>query len=157
MKIRKAKKQDIKQIKNLVIKLFSTWDKIDPADKLDKDWFNKPKANKFYTDIINKQDKLLLVAEENNNLIAYLLLETQFRDPFLKGNRIGYISELYVLPRYRGKGISKALLNQGEKWFKKKKFKWIQVSTHSRDKPAIKFWEKKGFKEFNKYFNKRNL
>jgi len=132
MKIRKAKKQDIPGIKNLVQKLFSTWDKIDPADKLDRSWFNKPKSNKFYINIIKKPDKLLLVAEEDNKLIAYLLLETHFRDPFLVGNRIGYISELYVLPKYRKKGISKKLLEQGNKWFKKK-CKVYKIKTQKRN------------------------
>ena len=157
MEVRNAKKADIHELKHLVIKLFSKWAEIDPADKLDKSWFKKSKSNKFYTDLLKNKDKLLLVAEDNKKLIGYLLLETKFRDPFLEGNRIGYVSELYVLPKYRRKGISKSLLEQGNKWFKKKRFKWIMVSTHSRDKPAIRFWEKKGFKEFNKYFNKRNL
>ncbi|MBW2977632.1 GNAT family N-acetyltransferase [Candidatus Woesearchaeota archaeon] len=157
MRIRKAKKEDIPEIKKLVIKLFSTWAKIDPADKLDRSWFKKSKSNKFYNSLLKNKDKLLLVAEEDKTLIGYLLLETQFRDPFLEGNRIGYVSELFVLPEYRKKGISKELLKKSNEWFKKKKFKWLVVSTHSRDKPAIQFWKRKGFKEFNKYFNKRNL
>ncbi|MBW2982124.1 GNAT family N-acetyltransferase [Candidatus Woesearchaeota archaeon] len=154
MNIRKAKKEDIPEIKELVLKLFSKWDKMDPADKLDKSWFKKSKSNRFYIDLLKKKDKLLLVAEEKK-IVGYLLLETKHRDPFIKENKIGYFSELFVLPEHRGKGISKEFFKQADRWFKKKKFKWIQVSTHSLDKPAIRFWEKHGFTEFNKYFKKK--
>jgi len=155
MKIRKAKKEDIPAIKDLVLKLFSKWEKIDPADKLDKDWFKKSKSNKFYTDMIKDKDKLLIVAEEDK-VVGYLLLETKYRDPFIKENKVGYVSELFVLPEYRGRGIAKLLLKEGDKWFKKQKFKWIQVSTHALDKPANKFWMSRGFTEFNKYYKKKN-
>ena len=154
MKIRKAKKEDIPEIKDLVLKLFSVCDKIDPADKLDKSWFKKSKSNKFYIDLLKKKDKLLLVAEDKK-IVGYLLLETKNRDPFIKENKVGYISELFILPKYRGKGISKEFFKEANKWFKKKKFKWLNVSTHSLDKPANKFWEKQGFREFNKYFKKK--
>ena len=67
-----------------------------------------------------------------------------------------YIQDVTVTPDFRGKGIAKALLREGDKWFKKKKFKWIQVSTHSLDKPANKFWKNRGFTEFNTYYKKKN-
>lgn len=150
MIIRKLKNEEIKEISPLMLALYEKWDKIDPIDKINKDWFCSNKQYNYLKKILIDKRKLFIVAEENKKIIGYLLAEIEEREPFLQ--KVGYIAETYINPNFRGKGVGSALFKEAINWFDKKKIKWKTVSTHSLDDEAISFWERKGFKEFNKTF-----
>lgn len=60
-------------------------------------------------------------------------------------SRYGYIDELFVKKRFRGKGVGNALLKEALKEFKKLKAWTVFVST-TNDKNIRKFYRKFGFK-----------
>lgn len=150
MKIRTAKIEDVKTIMELDLSLFKKWDKIDRIDQIDRKWFESDAHHKRIIDSINDSSKKIILAFENDKCIGYIKAEVLEREPFLK--KVGYVSEMYILEEYRNKHIGSKLLKNALTWFKKNNLCWTTVSTHSLDKDAIGFWEKKGYKEYNKFF-----
>jgi ribosomal protein S18 acetylase RimI-like enzyme len=146
-------KQDIKDFAVLMLELYSKWDKIDPIDKINKDWFCSKKHYSYIHKLIKDRNCLILIAKESNNIVSYLIAFIKERQPFLQ--KVGDIAEAYTIPEYRKKGIVNTLTESAFDWFKKNKIKWFTVSTHSLDKEAISFWKKRGFVEFNKNFKLR--
>ena len=65
--------------------------------------------------------------------------------------KIGDIENLVVLPRYRGKGIGKALLEKAIEFLKDKVEK-IRVETPIQNKKAVEFYFKNGFKHTTKAY-----
>jgi hypothetical protein len=102
---------------------------------------------------INDSTKRIFLALENNKCIGYLKAEISEREPFL--DKVGYVSEIYILKEYRSKNVGSKLLDKALAWFKTNCITWTTVSTHSMDREAIDFWEKKGYKEYNKFFKKK--
>ncbi|MFQ5822420.1 MAG: GNAT family N-acetyltransferase [Candidatus Heimdallarchaeota archaeon] len=80
---------------------------------------------------------LTFLAEVNGGIVG--LIDIKVRD------KIGDIENLVVLPKYRGKGIGKALLEKAIEFLKDEVEK-IRVETPIQSKNAIKFYFKNGFK-----------
>jgi ribosomal protein S18 acetylase RimI-like enzyme len=153
MKIRKLKKEDVKQVALLRYKLYLTWDAMDPIDKMDKKYFKSQKHYNLLAKWARDKKYLILVAEDNGKIVAFFNSYIMERAPYLQ--KVGYMAEGYVDPKYRKQGIGAKMIDDTNKWFKKNKLKWTVLSTHSLDKNANKFWKNRGFKEFNKYYKKR--
>lgn len=152
MKIRKLQSKDFSQMCHLMLALYSKWDRMDPIDKIDKKWFCSRKHYNYLKGLCRDKNMIILVAEEDSKIVSYMSAEVLEREPFLQ--KVGHLLEAYTLSEYRGRGIANRLLNSIYTWFKEKKIKWYTASTHSLDDSAILFWEKRGFKEFNKNFKK---
>ncbi|MBW2987806.1 GNAT family N-acetyltransferase [Candidatus Woesearchaeota archaeon] len=153
MKIRTLKKGDVKQIAILRYKLYLTWDAMDPIDKMDKKYFKSQRHYNFLAKWARDKNYLILVAEDDGKIVAFFKSYIMERAPYLQ--KVGYIAESYVDPKYRKKGIGAKMLDETRNWFKKNKLKWIVLSTHVLDKKANKFWKNRGFEEFNIYYKKR--
>ena len=150
MNIIVVKQKDIPQLMEYQFKLFLNWDSIDEADKLDITWFKSNEHKKNLTKNIKDKNKRFFIIQHNNHIIGYLKAEIITREPFLK--KVGYISEIYITPEYRGKDFGTLLVNSSLNWFRRHKLLWTTVSTHVSDRNANLFWKKKGYKEFNKTF-----
>ena len=153
MKIRKLQSKDFSQMCQLMLALYSKWDRMDPMDKIDKQWFGSQKHHNYLKCLCKDKNMIILVAEEDSKIVSYMSAEVFVRKPFLQ--KASELLEAYTLPEYRGRGIANKLLANILVWLKKKNVKWYTASTHSLDKDAIKFWEKRGFREFNKTFKKK--
>ena len=123
MKVRKATLTDKKQILILVRKFYG---KSSPINV--EGWKKKYK----------KLIKLTYVVEINRKIIAYILP--------VNAKKSLYICDLYVLPRFRRKGIATKLLIYSEKLKKKLKKKHLIVTNRKRDRHAYKLYTKFGFR-----------
>lgn len=131
MKIRKAKLEDKEEIMKLVRNLYSK-----SAPKIVKKW------KRGY----NKLIKITLVAEVNKKVIAFL--------SFIIHKNDIYIEDVYVLPKYRRKGIATKLLKKIDYIRKKLKKKYLMVNNRKKDKNAFRLYKKFGFQI---YSNKKSL
>ncbi|MBS3175653.1 hypothetical protein J4457_00255 [Candidatus Woesearchaeota archaeon] len=85
MIVRRAMVRDISQLKHLRLALFSKWGEIDPADKIEKQWFLSSKHDSILKKMIGNQGTMLLVAEDGKKLIGYNLKTVEwFRRKKLK-------------------------------------------------------------------------
>lgn len=65
-----------------------------------------------------------------------------------KGAKFGYISHVYVVPRFRGKGVFKSMLHVVENEVRLKGYDEIRLEVHKDNSNALIVYEKNGFTEF---------
>lgn len=83
-----------------------------------------------------------LIATKNNKIMGWIFIGTckdQFTDKM-----IGFIYELFVIEKFRGKGISKLLMRAGIDHLKQDGYSEIRLSAFAGNH-AIKLYEKIGF------------
>ena len=124
MKIRIAKRQDIKKIKKFVSSIL-------------EEIFSSPAKNLEDLDNIEKNFELFLVAEEDEEIIGTI---------GLKNERDARISRMYVKKSKRGKDIGKQLLMELFDYCKGR-FNRIFLTTYPQME-SMGFYKKFGFKKF---------
>ncbi|MGE7183474.1 N-acetyltransferase family protein [Peribacillus sp. NPDC006672] len=83
-----------------------------------------------------------LIATEDDVLMGWILIGTS-KDQFTD-KKNGFIYELFVLEKFRGKGISKRLMTTGIDNLKQAGFTEVRLSAFAGNQ-AIKLYEKLGF------------
>ncbi|MCH8945768.1 MAG: GNAT family N-acetyltransferase [Nanoarchaeota archaeon] len=151
MKIRKAIKKDLENIYPLFLGLVESEEKFSKKAvsffaelNKRKKTFEKNSRIELLKDIENK-NSLLFIVEENNNIIGYVsgnLVDS--KNPFYESKVLGYFKHMFILKEHQGKGISKKLLDELEKWFIEKKCKFIYGEVFSTNY-AVKVFKKFGY------------
>lgn len=146
MIIRKAKIKDIPQTVKHSIDLNKEHEKFDKYFELKNKVVKIIKE--FHTKNIFSSRSLFLVAEDNDIIIAYVIVKIDKRPPVYKIKEMGYVLAIYVDKKYRKKGISKKFFEIIIPWFKKKKIKYIELQVHPKNIAGVKVWKKHKFKTF---------
>ena len=94
---------------------------------------------------INDPEISVVVAEEENKLIAsgYALIRENkiYKIP----DRLIFLGFMYVIPEYRGKGINKKVLDYLIAWGKNKGINEFQLTVYAQNESAINAYKKSGF------------
>lgn len=101
----------------------------------------------YYLDFIISKDKWCYIAEENNEILGFVLFNIKNRESYYQIKKLGYVDLLYITEKARGKGIAKILMAKVEEVFKNSGIKIIELSVHS-DNAACQIWRKFGFKDY---------
>jgi len=146
MIIRKAKKEDISKLKKIdtfgdQLNQYSALDKLDPNFKENK------KEKSYYETFMLGKKKWCYIAEENNDILGFILFNLKKRESYYKIKTVGYIDLLFVDKKARGKGISKLLMEKVYEILKKENIEYLELSVHT-DNPAYEVWKKHGFKDY---------
>jgi len=88
----------------------------------------------------------VLVAEMNNKLVGSGYAKILSSKPYMKHTHHAYLGFMYVEPAYRGKGINKLILNSLKEWSKDKGVFNFSLDVYAENQPAIRAYEKAGFK-----------
>lgn len=91
-----------------------------------------------------KKGHYYLIATENKELIGWILMGG--REDQFSGKKIGFIYELYVIEKYRGKGIAKKLIQTGIGQLKNEGYSEIRLTVYAGN-PALQIYESLGFKK----------
>lgn len=83
-----------------------------------------------------------LIATENDRIMGWILIGGS-KDQFSDKN-YGFIYELFVVEEFRGKGISKQLMNTAIEHLKQAGYPEVRLSAFVEN-PAIHLYEKMGF------------
>lgn len=147
-KVRPAKVSDAENLANLsweMMQFHSQFDEIYRAKrnarKMAKEWFEKQP--------FSAREKLF-VAEREGELIGYIDLAIRERESCYKIEKWGYIGDLYIQPAYRGKGLSRQLLDNAMKWFHKKDIHYVDLFVATNNQEAESLWKHYQFKEYFK-------
>jgi len=97
---------------------------------------------------IRSKTEINLIAEENGKLIGYASSEIITNPGWVAYKKQGHLYNLYVLPKYQGKGIGKKLIEKSLEWFRKNKIKDLKIQAYVWNKRARKLYHKYGFKEY---------
>jgi len=142
MKIKKAKKQDLKKIAEI---------------------FKKEYAKKPYNERWNEKESLLKIKEYfKNNKIFVAVIDNEikgfiiFSEFFWDKGKEGFIDEIVIDSKEQSKGIGGTLIKFVENYFKKKGIKKVSLMSVTKSK-AFKFYKKKGYKEIDFVCLKKKL
>jgi len=102
--------------------------------------WNKPSFVWYYL----KSPDEFLIATINDEVVGYIIAEVQ-KD--LYGKAIGHIVNLAVDPKYRGKGIGKALLQHLLNRFVSKGITRVYLEVSKSNEVAKRLYKAYGFKE----------
>lgn len=138
VKIRKVRKEDLKQYLGLVRKSNIEYSNI-IGEKIKT---NDKQIEKSFDEALSSSKKLLLIAEKNKEIFGYLTASFIISDY----QRTGYIDYFFVSKKERRKGIGKLLIKEFINYSKKRKIKKIRLSANLKNKSAIKFYKHLNFK-----------
>ena len=148
IKIEEAKRKDINSILKLNKGLADYSRKIDNYYKHGKE--NVKWVRKWLRKGFGKRSLKILIAKDGNKIIGYFTGHIEKPSPYVKPRKIGKIGQVFILEKYRGKGIGERIFRELVKWFKANKIKHIELSVDSRNKIGIAAWKKYGFFEYQK-------
>ena len=151
MIIRFAEDKDIEQL----IKM--RWDFTIEDDESKKDasydHFEK-ECHAFLVSVINSGLWFIWVAEENGKIVSHIYIELIQKVP--RPGRVtspfAYMTNVYTVPKYRGRGIGSKVLQEINKWIKDNNYEFVIVWP-SED--SIHYYERNGYvhcKEPMEYF-----
>lgn len=89
----------------------------------------------------------VVVAEADGKLVASGYAISKRARHYLDHERYAYLGFMYTDPEYRGLGINAQIVDELKQWSVKKGFKEIRLTVYSDNLPAIKAYEKVGFKK----------
>jgi len=141
MKIRKARKGDLKEYMGLR----EGWEKEYSRMLGGVDVFaSKSQIKKEFSGFFTKDYSLLVVEEEGKKkeIIGYLACD------FVRNKGVLYISDIFVRKGFRKKGIGNSLMNGVKSIAKARKIGKIWLGVNLKNKTAISFYKKSGFKIF---------
>ena len=87
----------------------------------------------------------LLLAEDKGKICGIAFSEV--REEIPGAIAYGYISNVYVIPEERGKGIGKLLLYESIKSLERSKVSKIRINVRSEMETAMKLYKESGFRE----------
>lgn len=99
----------------------------------------------MYENYIEDSNKLIIVAEENNEIVGYLYGIIKPNDDTYK-YIIAKLDALYIDNNYRNKGIATSLIEHFKKWSVSKNAHKIEVNVWSNNIKAKRLYEKIKFK-----------
>jgi ribosomal protein S18 acetylase RimI-like enzyme len=96
---------------------------------------------------ILSEDIEVVVIEADGIVIAsgYALIKTA--RPYLDHEEYAYLGFMYTHPDYRGKGVNQLVVEELKKWASTKGMKEIRLTVYDDNIPAIKAYERVGFKK----------
>lgn len=89
----------------------------------------------------NKDNSTILVAEDGNRLVGYLLVI----GGSARRNRHSCYIVIGILKEYRGKGVGSQLFDELERWASKHKLRRIELTVVTRNKAGLSLYKKMGF------------
>ena len=144
MNIKVATLEDIPQIEILYEELFLEMSKLQPK------YIAPAKQDvKFLTSTISEEKSDIFVAEINNNIAGFLLIQELITPPYscIVQHNYAYIMDVIVGRQYQSKGIGSLLLQEAKKWAVERKLVHLELSVLAENSGAFVLYEKHGYKE----------
>jgi ribosomal protein S18 acetylase RimI-like enzyme len=100
---------------------------------------------KFFENNVRSVNKIALVAEEDRQVIGYMMGAIQKRPPVFKTIHQAILSDAAVHINKRNNGVGEQLLIVFVEWAKKKGMKYIVLDVVPENNIGLNFWKKHGF------------
>lgn len=145
--IRPATEKDIAQIQTLYRELFEGLEALQPhyIQAYDQDV-------SFFQDAIQAENKLLLVVELDNEVVAFALafLKNTLASDCLVCHKYVYLADLAVSSSCRRLGLGKKLLNAVKEWGRSHGAHFIELDVLEENELAQQLYERENFTVFSK-------
>ena len=108
-------------------------------------------ARPFYFNYI-KQDllsdrKVVVVVTIKDDIVGMVIGKIEKSLRVMRHTRVGHITGLYVLPKYRKKEVASGLVSETISWFQEKEVNHYSLEVYNKNLPALALFKKMGFKE----------
>ena len=149
MKIRKAEEKDIEVLADLTVRLKKLNEEFDPMLKVVDD------ALDLARDYMKKcvSDSLVLVGEDGGKIVAFIKADMRNR-VFYTPNKEGVITEFYVMPEYRRKGVGEKIIEECANQLHKMGAQLVTAKFPTQNRFAADFYEKLGFRSLKSLYAK---
>jgi GNAT superfamily N-acetyltransferase len=98
-------------------------------------------------EFIRSEDAEVYVVEHDGKIVASGCARIKPDRHYLKHDLMGYLGFMYVPEEYRGQGLNKLIIDKLIEWCKQKGLKEIRLDVYETNAPAIRAYEKVGFKK----------
>jgi ribosomal protein S18 acetylase RimI-like enzyme len=146
MRIKVATIDEIKQIEILYQELFLEMSNFQPK------YIRPAKQDvEFIRNTINEKDSDILIAEIDNCIVGFLLIQELMTPSYtcLIEHKYAFITDIIVENKYQKQGIGSALLLEAKKWVENRKLDYLELNVLSENTGAITLYEKQGFKDMS--------
>ena len=99
------------------------------------------------SELITSPNSEVFVAEIENEIVASGYAKIKTDRHYLKHEKQGYLGFMYVSEKHRGKRLNKYIIDALLNWCKAKHVYEIRLDVYEDNLPAIKAYEKVGFKK----------
>ena len=151
MRIRKARKDDLGSVADLLVRVKRLNNEFDPLFAVVPDV--KTRADMYVAATLGSADKLLLVATDVPKVVGVIRAEMRER-LFYEPHREGFITDFYILPEYRRKALGNEMIEHASAELKKMGAQIIVADVPSRNEIANRFYVKRGFRSLTNIFGK---
>ena len=140
--IRKSTVDDIPAIAELYREQFREMSKLIPDFIKEGD-----QSIEFLKKTISNDDSDILVYENDDTVVGFILLQAKERPDFdfMIQGKYCYIMDVIVTESHRNKGFATALMNSAKDWAKDQNCNLINLDVLVNNPGAIKLYEKLGF------------
>ncbi len=97
--------------------------------------------------LIKNDNSDVFVVEIDNEIVASGYAKILDDRPYLKHDKQGYLGFMFVPEKHRGKGLNKLIMDALVNWCKERKVYELRLDVYDSNEPAIKAYEKAGFKK----------
>ncbi len=147
--IRDATEEDLPGVVSLWAMLAGHHEGISDDFKLA--WDSKRKWAEYLDRKFSEISTKLIVAEEGDKLVGFMLCLLSPNAPIFKERKIGVISDVFVLEALRRKGLANKMLEVAVKWFRKNKVRSVQLAVAHANLEARAVWRSIGFEPYMLY------
>ena len=98
-------------------------------------------------ELLNSEDAKVVVVESGSKLIACGYALKKKARHYLNHEFYSYLGFMYTHPDFRGKGVNGMVVESLRKWSLSKGLTEIRLTVYDENIPAIKAYEKMGFKK----------
>ena len=106
---------------------------------------------------LNNKEVVYYYALMDDEIVGYLKMNGGMAQTDVKDDRAIEIERIYVLKKFHGCMIGKALLEQAIDYARQKNADYIWLGVWEKNERAINFYQKNGFVEFGKHVFKLGL
>jgi GNAT superfamily N-acetyltransferase len=139
--IRKAIPKDLPILLSFEQGIITAERPFDPTLKLEKiSYYNLEK-------MITNPSVLIAVAEVDNKIVSSGYARIEKAKPYLKHNLYAYLGFMFTDLNYRGKGINAKIIDYLKDWCAINNIFELRLEVYNDNPPAIKAYEKAGFKK----------
>lgn len=147
--IRAAKPGDLEQI-------FMLWGALmDDHAEYDCFWERAPGADEMFRSWMSKQINIatscVVVAASEDRLLGYVGGLENFHPPIYRVSRHLLLTDMYVLPADRCKGVGAALVDYVKDWAAAHGYERVELSAAPQNEAGLRFWARVGFIEYQRY------
>jgi len=151
MQIRRAKKEDLGAVADLIVRTKRLNNEFDPLFAVVPD--AKARAEKHVNSSLGSRDRLLLVAAEGSKVVGVLRAEMRQR-LFYEPHEEGFITDFYILPEYRRKALGNEMIQRASTELKKMGAQIIVADVPAQNEIANRFYTKRGFRSLSNLVGK---